>query len=295
MLSQHGEEPPICLPVGVTPPREYRVDFLLCHRKVDCPVEGCGYQPTSRSLLKRHFQARHPLDTVVIPQETGTMPCRECGMPLTLYAQRRHQSSRLCKEQARRRTQRERLLTLCQAQERRFFAGGDELGMVNQFRYLGRALSEGDSDAPALYQNIRKARQKWARFSKLCRAENLSPATAGRFYMAVVMAVLLYGAETWVWSDRMVKTVRGFHHRVVRRLASRLPHRLPSGAWEYPPIDEAFQITGVKEIEHYIGVRFRTARAHLVTRPIWHLCRESRRLPGTPTNHTWWWEQALAS
>ena len=36
--------------------------------------------------------------------------------------------------------------------------------------------------------------------------------TLGRFYVAVVQAVLMYGSETWVMIPRIGRTLDGFHH-----------------------------------------------------------------------------------
>mmetsp|Transcript_4486 Transcript_4486/g.12483 ORF Transcript_4486/g.12483 Transcript_4486/m.12483 type:complete len:116 (+) Transcript_4486:328-675(+) len=90
---------------------------------------------------------------------------------------------------------------------------------VPRFKYLGRILAQSDSDWPALYKNVAKARQKWARLSRLLRAEGVSPKTAVWFYTAVVVSVLLFGSESWVCSQAMVQTMEGFHNSVVRSLA----------------------------------------------------------------------------
>ena len=218
-------------------------------------------------------------------------PCGLCGMPTSVYSLGRHQGSRLCQATAQRGRQREQLQQLQAAQGTRFFSGDQELEMVHQFRYLGRPLSEGDSDWPALYRNLTRARMHWARFSKLLRSQSLSPRVAGLFYLAVVETVLLYGSESWVWSDSMVKAVEGFHNRIVRRLANRMP-RLADGEWHYPPISEAFQIVRIMPIQHYINARRATLRQQVMQRPIWRLCRNTPRTPGS-SNHKMWWEQDM--
>ena len=43
--------------------------------------------------------------------------------------------------------------------------------------------------------------------------------TAGRFYVAVVQAVLLFGSETWAITPWMDKALKGFHHRAVRQMS----------------------------------------------------------------------------
>ena len=41
----------------------------------------------------------------------------------------------------------------------------------------------------------------------------------GKFYVVVVQAVLLFGAETWVVTPRLEKALEGFHHRAVRSMS----------------------------------------------------------------------------
>ena len=102
---------------------------------------------------------------------------------------------------------------------------------------------------------------------------------------------ILFGRGSWVWSDSMVKAVEGFHNRIVRRLANRMP-RLADGEWHYPPISEAFQIVRIMPIQHYINARRATLRQQVIQRPIWRLCRNTPRTPGS-SNHKMWWEQDM--
>ena len=37
----------------------------------------------------------------------------------------------------------------------------------------------------------------------------------GKFYVVVVQAVLLFGAETWVVTPRLEKALEGFHNQAV--------------------------------------------------------------------------------
>ena len=128
--------------------------------------------------------------------------------------------------------------------------------------------------------------------SRLLVREGATPAVSGMFYKAVVQSVLLYGSETWVWSQAMVQRLRGFHNRVVRRLAGRLP-RLLHGEWVYPPIEEAYEITGVQPLDVYIARRRSTFLPKVEGRPIWDLCRQAGRLHATPTRTSFYWEQRL--
>ena len=69
---------------------------------------------------------------------------------------------------------------------------------VENFKYLGRQISSRDSDAPALFMNLAKARKRFARISTLIAREGAGSAIGGRIFVAAVLVVLLYGSETWV-------------------------------------------------------------------------------------------------
>ena len=49
--------------------------------------------------------------------------------------------------------------------------------------------------------------------------------TTGRFYVAVVQAVLLFGSKTWVMTPLFEKALEGFHHRSARQMAGMGPKR----------------------------------------------------------------------
>ena len=76
--------------------------------------------------------------------------------------------------------------------------------------------------------------------------------TSGRFYVAVVQAVLLFGSETWVLNPRLNKSLAGFHHWAERRMAGMGPKTHPDGTWVYPPIGAALTMVGLEEIGVYI-------------------------------------------
>ena len=110
------------------------------------------------------------------------------------------------------------------------------------------------------------------------------------FYKAVVQSVLLYGCETWVVTPDILRHLRGFHHRVARRLSGMTARRDSTGRWVYPPISEALSAAGLYSIEHYIGVRQATLVQTIALRPITALCQVAERRPGS-SRRTYWWEQ----
>jgi len=136
------------------------------------------------------------------------------------------------------------------------------------------------SDLPVLYKNVANARQKWARLSHLLRAE-------GPSHSLKDCGMVLQGS----CSVSIVVWIGEFYNRVVRRLAHRTPRRLNNRKWVYPHIKEAREITGIHPIGHYDNARRRKVLNQVSQQPIYELCLQVPRQPGSPTRITMWWEQ----
>ena len=67
---------------------------------------------------------------------------------------------------------------------------------------------------------------------------------SGLFFKAVVYAVLIFWAKTWVMTPHMGQALVGLQQRVDQRITGRHPQRLLGGSWEYPPLDKAIQEAG---------------------------------------------------
>ena len=65
---------------------------------------------------------------------------------------------------------------------------------------------------------MKKARQRWGCVAKVIKREGASAKIMGRFYLAVVQAVLLYGSDSWVINERDWKRLRSFHKRSIRHM-----------------------------------------------------------------------------
>ena len=61
----------------------------------------------------------------------------------------------------------------------------------------------GDNDWLAVVGNLGKARKSCGRLSWVLGREGAYPKVLGGFYKSVAQAVLLFGAETWVLTQRM--------------------------------------------------------------------------------------------
>jgi Reverse transcriptase (RNA-dependent DNA polymerase) len=300
MLQQHGTVPESDAgrpdEIGRLPD-SYRVSFPKYCPKVDCPVLGCAGAATTWSNLRRHFAFRHPQDSLCILEE-GHAPlpkCERCGMHVSYFAlNNQHYGTKSCQAGAARMRQRYASADSRRASEEVFTINGEVLEQVSVFKYLGRLLSSNDSDWPTVYYNLKKAQMRWRRVSRVLTREGADPRVCGMFYKAVVQSVLLYSCETWVITSQVLDVLKGFHHRMARRLSGKRPYFLPAERkWVYPPIMEALEEAGLFSIEHYISVRQNTLADNVATRPILELCRESEWLSGSARRTLWWTQQDL--
>ena len=117
-------------------------------------------------------------------------------------------------------------------------AYGIPLAPVNSFNYLGIILLAADGDWSAVVRNLRRARQKWTRMTRVLSREGTDAWTLGQIYLAVVQSVMMYGSETWVMTPHIGRVLRGFQDRVALRLTGRQPWRGRDGVWVYPPLED---------------------------------------------------------
>ena len=73
--------------------------------------------------------------------------------------------------------------------------------------------------------------------------------THGILYKSVEQTVILYGIESWVVTGEMLKSLEGFHHRAVQRIAVMTVHRVEDIEWEYPSLDNKMKSAGIRTIK----------------------------------------------
>ena len=71
----------------------------------------------------------------------------------------------------------------------------------------------------------------WGRLGKLLRREGADTILPEKFYRAVVQAMLLFGAETWVLSAAMLKKLEGLHVGFLRQMTGTKARRLGEKTW----------------------------------------------------------------
>ena len=102
---------------------------------------------------------------------------------------------------------------------------------MTSFKYLRRVLTEGDNNWPEVEGNMRNARKIWMRMTKILIPERDYPKVSELFFKAVVQAVLILGAETWVLTPRVERALSSFQQRVARWLTGRQMRRRGEGRY----------------------------------------------------------------
>ena len=86
----------------------------------------------------------------------------------------------------------------------------------------------------------------------------------------------------------MFKVIEGFHNRVAIRIEGVTVRRVTSGEWEWPPVAEVLEISGLWTIKEYIHLRQATVAAQVDCWIIYELCTGAERIPGT-NKFMWCW------
>ena len=100
---------------------------------------------------------------------------------------------------------------------------------VGRLKKPGRLLDWSDDDWPEILHNISKARQVWGRLGKILWREGVEPTVLEKFYRALVQAVLMFGAETWVLTEIMSQSIEGAHVGLLRQVTCKNSMRKSEG------------------------------------------------------------------
>ena len=92
-----------------------------------------------------------------------------------------------------------------------FWLDGGTIEHVESFCYLGRVLAEDDDDSPCVNEQLCWTRQRWVRIANILKSEGENAWVMAIFYMTIVQAVLLYGADLWTLSQCNICSLESFH------------------------------------------------------------------------------------
>jgi Reverse transcriptase (RNA-dependent DNA polymerase) len=291
LFYKHGKSPnpfdynsPLTEPV-VT----YTVNYV--HDSIPCPISGCPAVPVNWCHMREHFARRHPT-AIIINSNEGLLPqCFECGRFLHSINDA-HLASRACRELAARRFAWTQFDNYKRAVNTVFFVNSSPIETVSKFKYLGRFLSSDDRDDFAVETNIRKTRLRWGRCGRILSSIHATPKIMARFYLAVCQAILLYGSETWVVSQRSLQQLQTFHHCCARHMAHQHIRRLPDNSWLYPSSSDILDLCGLFPISLYITQR-KHHLLHHYAEPysnLYRYCLDSTRYSICSSHHREWWQ-----
>ena len=122
--------------------------------------------------------------------------------------------------------------------------------------------------------------EELGRLLQIINREGADAKVSGNFFKAVMQAVLLFRAETWVLTPRIERALESFQHGAVRRITGRQPWRMGDGCWKYPPIKDSTREAGFKGIRKAITRRQNTVAQYITTRPIMYLCERATQKLG---------------
>ncbi len=131
----------------------------------------------------------------------------------------------MCKLGAEQLTQQDSAITATLALHELFYVKGELLEKVNSFQYLGRILAQDNDDVQAVRNQIKKARETWARVGQILTADNTPPKVSTKFYKVVVQSVLQYGRKTLNLSTTALAWLEGFHICTAYQMAENTSQR----------------------------------------------------------------------
>ena len=93
------------------------------------------------------------------------------------------------------------------------------------FKYLVSVFMARHEEWPEVAGKLQKARNILVQMTRILIREGAYLKVSGHFFKAVVQAVLIFGAETWVLTPRAERSLGSFQHRVERQLTGRQQSR----------------------------------------------------------------------
>ena len=172
------------------------------------------FGPIPYALKISNFRDRHVRDVIQIIEE-GNEPlprCIKCGI-FQSDVGIRHQSTKTCKAFAMRvENQNKYKCNKVAAESVKFTVFDEQIEQVQEFKYLGRPVTDTDDDLKAVLHNLTKAMRSWGNIHRLLSQDKKRDVKiVTSIYRSIVLSQLLYGSETWVVSPKLIKILEVFH------------------------------------------------------------------------------------
>ena len=100
---------------------------------------------------------------------------------------------------------------------------------VDEFCYLGSIITNTGSCDKEVKTRISKANSAFKRLDDIWRQKCLGLPMKIRLYKSLVLAILLYCAETWPVTEANRKRLEGLHHNYLRRILNIIMERQSKG------------------------------------------------------------------
>ena len=137
-------------------------------------MDGCPGRAGTQTEMRIHFWQQHVRDVVIILEE-GNLPRPRCPQCDILVPRRslngRHKSTYMCRSGAERKRRRLAEDEVRESTEMAFEVYREQLQTVPSFKYLGRILTEGEDDWPAVTGNLGKANKSWGILQRILSRE----------------------------------------------------------------------------------------------------------------------------
>ena len=76
----------------------------------------------------------------------------------------------------------------------------------------------------------------WGRIGELLWREGADQTVSEKFYCVLVQEVILFGAETWVLTEKMSQRIEGEHVIFLRQVTRKQETRRRDGSWRKVPV-----------------------------------------------------------
>lgn len=139
--------------------------------------------------------------------------------------------------------------------------------VVNQFVYLGSIITTDGTDDLDVEMRIRKAGNAFGCLRKLIFSScNIDYNTKGKVYCSFILPILLYAAECWCLTEKLLRLLSNFHNQCLRVMC----HTNRFLAWQNRlSISDLCEKLSLKSVNTYIAKKQLQWVGHVVRMP-WH-------------------------
>ena len=95
---------------------------------------------------------------------------------------------------------------------------GQELEEVDNFKYLGSTLTKDGSSTKEVKTRLSLAGSAMTRLNTIWKSKSISFPVKLKLYKSLVVAILLYGCESWTLTADLEKRIQAFEHKCFRKL-----------------------------------------------------------------------------